>query len=188
MEKDIEIDGGNLVPFLHTLYTTDRRFKDDVDSAIYAAFSGEYEALLFPPAANQRIQLCLRWRSLNSVQPAANLSDGTLRFLMLVAILANPEPPSLIAIDEPETGLHPSMFPIIAELAQEAAERTQVVFSTHSPEFLDAFRKEAPTTTIFHAENGETRIANVDGDELNRWLKEYSLGSMFRSGELESMI
>ncbi len=67
-----------------------------------AAFGDDFEDLAFPPAADQRVQLRLRWRSLKSPQSAADLSDGTMRFLLLLAILANPEPEPLIAIDAPD--------------------------------------------------------------------------------------
>ena len=104
-----------------------------------------------------------------------------------MAILANPEPGDLIAIDEPETGLHPRMFPILAELAAEAAERTQVIFTTHSPQFLDAFKEEPPTTTVAEWVDGETKLSVIDGEELRRWLESYSLGALFRSGDLEGL-
>lgn len=188
LEKQVTTDGQNLIPVLHTLYTGDRDFKKSLDAAMRAAFGTDYEELVFPPAADQRVQLRLRWKSLKTEQSAANLSDGTLRFLLLVAILANPEPGDLIAIDEPETGLHPSMLPIIAELAVEASERTQVILTTHSPQFLDAFSKEQPpTTTVAEWVDGETKLSVVDGEELRRWLQHYSLGAIFRSGELEGL-
>jgi len=187
LEKRVAADGQNLIPALHTLYSSSRDFKSDVDQAMRAAFGDDFEDLTFPPAADQRVQMRLRWRSLKSAQSAADLSDGTIRFLLLLAILANPEPESLIAIDEPEVGLHPGMLPIVAEFAREAARRTQVILTTHSPQFLDAFRQEPPTTTVAHWVDGETRLSVVDGEELARWLEEYSLGALFRSGELEAM-
>jgi predicted ATPase len=187
VESYVSADGQNLIPVLHTLYTGNREFKRATDAAMRAAFGADYEEIVFPPAADQRVQLRVRWRSLKTEQSAFNLSDGTLRFLLLVAILANPKTGNLIAIDEPETGLHPGMFPIIAELAMEAAERTQVIFTTHSPQFLDAFRDQPPTTTVAEWVDGETHLSVLDGDELQRWLKEYSLGALFRSGELEAM-
>jgi predicted ATPase len=187
LEKHVATDGQNLIPVLHTLYSSSRDFKNDIDMAMRAAFGKDFEDLTFPPAADQRVQMRLRWRSLKSAQSAADLSDGTIRFLLLLAILANPEPESLIAIDEPEVGLHPGMLPIVAEFAREAARRTQVILTTHSPQFLDAFRQEPPTTTVAHWVDGETRLSVVDGEELARWLEEYSLGALFRSGELEAM-
>ncbi len=116
-----------------------------------------------------------------------DLSDGTIRFLFLMTVLCNPDPPPLIAIDEPETGLHPSMFPIIAEYAAEASKRTQVIFSTHSPQFLDAFGEYNPTTTVTVRKDGETKIKNLDGDTLKQWLEHYSLGTLFLSGDLEAL-
>lgn len=186
-EKWLEPDGQNLIQVLHTHYTGDRDFKKNINAAMRAAFGDDFDELVFPPAADQRIQLRVRWKSLKREQSAADLSDGTLRFLMLLAILANPVPSPLIAIDEPETGLHPSMLPIIAEHAVDASRRAQVILTTHSPQFLDAFTDTKPTTTVAKWENGETTLNTIGGEELDYWLKEYSLGALFKSGELESM-
>jgi predicted ATPase len=188
VEERIAPDGQNLIPVLHTLYTGSREFKRSLDAAMRAAFGSDYEELVFPPAADQRVQLRLRWRSLKTEQSAANLSDGTLRFLLLIAIFASPNPGELIALDEPETGLHPSMLPIVAELAAEAAQRTQVILSTHSADLLDAFSEMAlPTTTVVNSTEGETRLSVLDGEELRRWTEQYRLGALMRSGELEGM-
>jgi predicted ATPase len=187
LEKRVDSDGQNLIPVLHTLYTGDRDFKKDINAAMRATFGDDFDELVFPPAADQRIQLRVRWKSLKREQSTADLSDGTLRFLLLLTILASPSPPPLIAIDEPETGLHPSMLPIIAEYAVDAASRTQVIFTTHSPQFLDAFTETKPTTTVAKWENGETTLKVLEGEQLDYWLKEYSLGALFKSGELEGM-
>lgn len=185
LEHRVAADGQNLIPVLHTLYSEDREFKRSLDSAMRAAFSDQFEELIFSPAADQRIQLRVRWRSLETAQSAADLSDGTIRFLLLCTILASPHRSDLIAIDEPETGLHPSMFPIIAELAAEAAEHSQVILTTHSSELLSAFSETVPTTTVAQCSDGETHLSVLDGAELERWLRDYSLGALFRSGELE---
>ena len=186
-DMKVESDGENLVPVLHTLYSSNREFEREVDSAMTAAFGKEFEKLVFPPAADQRIQLRVRWKSLRREQSAADLSDGTLRFLFLLAVLANPDPPSLIAIDEPETGLHPAMLPIIAEYAIQASTRTQVILATHSASFLDAFGEHAPTATVVESIDGQTRLTVQDGNELAYWLKHYTLGELYRSGQLEAV-
>lgn len=187
MEKRVTPDGQNLVNVLHTLYTGDREFKNDVNRAMRAAFGDEFEELVFPPAADQRVQLRIRWKSLKREQSAADLSDGTLRFLFLLAVLASPAAAPLIAIDEPETGLHPSMFPIIAEYAADAARRSQVILTTHSPAMLDAFKDTLPTTTVALWENGQTVLKTIEGGVLEEWVKNYSLGKLFTSGELEQL-
>lgn len=186
-ETQVSSDGQNLVSVLHSLYTSCRDFKNEINTAMKAAFGDDFEELVFPPAADQRIQLRIRWKSLKREQSAADLSDGTWRFLFLLAVLANPAPPPLIAIDEPETGLHPSMLPIVAEYAQDASNRCQVILTTHSPELIDAFGEMEPTTTVVEREDGETKLRVISGEELRYWLKEYTLGDLFRSKELEAM-
>lgn len=187
MEKRVDPDGQNLISVMHTLYTGDRDFKKDINSAMKAAFGDDFEELVFPPASDQRIQMRIRWKSLKREQSSAELSDGTLRFLFLLTVMASPSPAPIIAIDEPETGLHPSMLPLVAEYAADAATRSQVILTTHSPQFLDAFVGTTPTTTVAKWENGETILQTLQGEKLDYWLKEYSLGSLFKSGELEQM-
>jgi len=148
METRIDPDGQNLVSVLHTLYTGDRVFKNEIDSAMRAAFGDEFEEIIFPPASDQRIQMRIRWKSLKREQSAAELSDGTIRFLFLLTIMADPTPASIIAIDEPETGLHPSMLPLIAEFSVSSARKSQIILTTHSLQLLDAFTDKMPTITI----------------------------------------
>jgi predicted ATPase len=186
-ETQVNADGQNLISVLHSLYTNSREFKREINTAMRSAFGDDFDELAFPPAADQRIQLQVHWKSLKRARSAADLSDGTLRFLFLLAVLANPAPPPLIAIDEPETGLHPSMLPIVAEYARDAAARSQVILTTHSSEFLDAFGEDVPTTTVVERREGESILRVVSPDELSYWLKQYTLGGLFRSKELEAM-
>jgi len=186
-EQRVEPGGQNLVSVLHTLYEGNRDFKNEIDAAMEAAFGKDFDELVFPPAADQRTQLGIRWKTLRRAQPASDLSDGTLRFLFLLTVLASPSPSPLIAIDEPETGLHPSMLPIVAEYAVDAATRAQIILTTHSPEFLDAFGESKPVTTVATWSDGQTLLQKLEGESLKYWLKEYSLGALLRSGELEDM-
>jgi predicted ATPase len=188
-ETVVSGDGDNLIAVLHTLYTENRDFRNEMNAAVRAAFSESFEELVFPPAADQQVQLRVNWKHLKRSQPSSMLSDGTLRFLFLMAVLANPQPPALIAIEEPEVGLHPSMFPIIAEYAAQASKRTQVIFTTHSADFLDAFRHAGvtPTTTVTQWRDGATTLKVLEGEELAYWLREYTMGQLFRSSELEQI-
>jgi predicted ATPase len=188
VEERVNDDGSNFIPTLHNAYSTDRTFKHNMNAAMSAAFGSDFEELVFPPAADQRIQMRIRWKSLKREQSAANLSDGTLRFMFLAAVLANPKRPGFIAIEEPEIGLHPSMLPIIADFAAEAAEHSQIVFTTHSPAFLDAIGKHNPTITVVEVHEGKTRLKNISGDELSYWLKQFSLGEVYQSGQLENAV
>jgi predicted ATPase len=187
-EPVLRSNGANLVNVLHTLYSDNSSFESDVNDAMNAAFGDEFVKLVFSPdAADQRIQLKVRWKSLENPVPSWDLSDGTLRFLYLLAILANPNPPPLVAIDEPETGLHPRMISIIAEFAAEAARRTQLICTTQSSEFLDAITPFEPVTTVVEARNSETSVRNIPKEQLDHWLKGYTLGELFRTNGLETV-
>ncbi len=185
--KLVEADGSNLVSVLHTLYTSHRDFKRQINEGMRAGFGNQFEELVFQPAAAQQIQLAIQWKSSSQPHAGQDLSDGTLRFLFLLTVLASPDPATLIAIDEPEVGLHPNMLPIIAEYADEAASRTQVVMTSHSPLFLDAFSKVAPQVTLLHWEDGETRLFQLSAEAIEKWLAEYRLGELFTSGDLEAL-
>jgi predicted ATPase len=116
--------------------------------------------------------------------PATRLSDGTLRYLCLLAILLHPEPPPLLAIEEPELGLHPDVIPHIAELLVRASERTQIVATTHSRMLVDALSDHPASVVICEKVNGESQMTRLDATALRVWLENYSLGDLWSMGEL----
>src|SRR5690606_36247940 len=78
---------------------------------------------------------------------AAELSDGTLRFLMLTAALLTPRPPQLIVLNEPEQSMHRSLLTALAQMLREAADQTQLVVVSHSPELVDELGRAGGTDT-----------------------------------------
>ena len=86
------------------------------------------------------------------------LSDGTVRVLALLSVLCDPDPPRLIALDEPEMGLHPDMIPTLADLLREASERTQVIVTTHSDILVDCFTATPGVVLVCEKRNGQTHI------------------------------
>ena len=120
----------------------------------------------------------------NVTIPATRLSDGTLRYLCLLAILCNPSLPSLICIEEPELGLHPDVLPGLADLLREASERCQLVVTTHSDTLVDALTDTPESIVICEKESGQTRLKRLDKKELSHWLEKYRLGELWTSGEL----
>lgn len=79
---------------------------------------------------------------------AAELSDGTLRYLLWVAALLTPRPPELLVLNEPETSLHPDLLPPLGHLVSAAAERSQVVVVTHSSALVGALPKASVLTLV----------------------------------------
>ena len=78
----------------------------------------------------------------------AELSDGTLRYLLWVAALLTPRPPALLVLNEPETSLHPDLLPALANLVVTAAKDTQVIAVTHSRPFLAALQAGSEETGL----------------------------------------
>lgn len=96
---------------------------------------------------------------------SAELSDGTIRYLLLVAALHTPRPPDLMVLNEPETSLHPDLLPPLARLIARAAERTQLVVVTHSSALVDRLTEAGQATLrdglreiALTKDLGETRI------------------------------
>jgi predicted ATPase len=116
--------------------------------------------------------------------PATRLSDGTLRYLCLLAILCNPALPNLVCIEEPELGLHPDILPSLADLLREASERCQLIVTTHSDTLIDALTDTPESVVVCEKENGQTRMKRLDKEELSHWLEKYRLGDLWSSGEL----
>ncbi len=89
------------------------------------------------------VQIFIREEGLTQPIPATRLSDGTLRYLFLMALLLDPTPPPLICVEEPEIGLHPDILPTIAEMLIEASVRTQLIVTTHSDALVSALNPES---------------------------------------------
>jgi len=116
--------------------------------------------------------------------PSPRLSDGTMRYLCLLAILCHPDPPPLICIEEPELGLHPDVLPTLASLLVDASERTQLIVTTHSEVLVDALTDQPESIVV--AEKGEngTTLKRLDAEALKPWLEKYRLGQLWTSGEI----
>lgn len=113
------------------------------------------------------------------------LSDGTLKFLCLMAVLLDPDPAPLICIEEPEVGLHPEAIQIVAGALIDASERTQLIVTTPSEALIDALseRPEDVLITERDAENS-TQFRRLNKEQLSLWLEQYSLGRLWRMGEI----
>jgi len=116
--------------------------------------------------------------------PKTRLSDGTLRYVCLLAILLHPAPPPLIVIEEPEFGLHPDVIPQVARLLMDASQRTQIVVTTHSRMLIDSLSEAPESVVVCDRYHGESVFERLDALELQEWLKKYSLGDLWSSGEL----
>ena len=116
--------------------------------------------------------------------PASRLSDGTLRWLSLLAILLNPAPPPLVCIEEPELGLHPDIIRPLAELLIKASERMQLVVTTHSDSLVDELSGNPSSVIVCEKKDGSTVARQLDNAKLKEWLERYTLGQLWRTGKI----
>jgi predicted ATPase len=148
-------DGRDLAAALQTI----REIGDvrALDAAVSDAFPG---ARIEVSSVDYRFDIEMYQHGLLRPLKSAELSDGTLRFLLWIAALLTPRPPELMVLDEPETSLHPDLLPAFARLIIHAARNTQVWVVSHSSRLVAALA-EAPEcrSIVLEKEVGETRIA-----------------------------
>lgn len=130
------------------------------------------------------IQLFLHYSGLRSPVPATRLSDGTVRYLCLLAVLNHPEPSPLICLEEPELGLHPDLVARLAELLVDASHRMQLIVTTHSDILVDGLTKVPEAVVVCEKQNGSTSMTRRTSADLAEWLKDYGLGQLWRRGEI----
>jgi predicted ATPase len=116
--------------------------------------------------------------------PAQRLSDGTLRFLALAAILLQVEPPPLICLEEPELGMHPDMIRMVAQMIIDASKKTQLIVTTHSEQLLTTLQNDFDTLFAFDTGLEGSNIKSFTQEEYGAWRQEHTLGELWTSGEL----
>ena len=129
------------------------------------------------------IQFYLHENGLKLPIPATRLSDGTIRFIAILAQLLAPTPPPLICMEEPELGLHPDAIALLAGLLQEASARTQLIVTTHSDALVSALTEVADSVLVCEYRGG-TALKRVESEKLRFWLDKYKLGEIWRIGEI----
>ena len=130
------------------------------------------------------VQFYLHESSFRAPIPATRLSDGTIRFIALLATLLAPEPPSLACIEEPELGLHPDAVALLADLLVEASQRMQLVVTTHSDALVSALTNQPASIVACERPGAGTVLRRLDPEKLANWLDDYLLGDLWRMGEL----
>jgi predicted ATPase len=186
LQQILTPDGHNLKMVLYNLIQNEEGyFGENLERILQTLYNG-HRSLKFPLVDSLHFEL--RWQFECPRKPLKldQVSDGTIRMLCWIVVLAHPKPPALVCIDEPELGIHPAWLPILATLITEAAERTQVIISTHSSILLDEFTNQADKVVVCGLnEQGQATFERLDDQALEEWLEHYRLGKMFRCGHPE---
>lgn len=134
--------------------------------------------------AGGAVQFYLHENGFSTPVPATRISDGTLRFIAVLATLLAPEPPPFACIEEPEIGLHPDAVALAAEVLVEASSRMQLVVTTHSDALVSALSSHVDSVVVCERPGSGTILKRLEADRLAKWLEEYRLGDLWRMGEL----
>jgi predicted ATPase len=148
-------DGSDLAAAIETIREIGAG--DKLDAAVEDAFP---RSRLLVVNLEGRFGLTMSQHGLLRPLGPAELSDGTLRYLLWIAALLTPKPPALMVLNEPETSLHPDLLAALARLIAKAAERTQIVVVTHAKPLISALAEQAGCHAIVLEKTfGETNVA-----------------------------
>lgn len=182
--KFLRSNAGNLAAFLYGI-------KNQKEGELYYRRIVRYIQQVMPqfgdfilePSVTDSNYISLDWKERDSdyIFGVNQISDGTLRFMALATLLLQPPRtmPSLIVIDEPELGLHPTAISILAGMIKKASESAQVVVATQSPRLLDEFgadkvvvieRDETKRTSVFH---------QLSREKLKDWEEEFTTSELW---------
>ena len=182
-ESKLLSDGKNLTALLSSLNGNSVKAFDKIIEEFKNVNPNFRELVFTTPLAGKSL-LSLKEKNLDRAITIEHISDGTLRYLLLLSIFYNPNRGSLVCIDEPEAGLHPDMINGIAKGIKYAAQNgTQMIVATHSPLLLNAFELE--DLKIFEKDkDNQTVVKTKSEDDFPDWEGEFLTGQMWLRGEL----
>lgn len=179
-ETRLAPDGSNAAAVLHWVRNEDVDTFNRLESLLKKAIP-EVEHLLTPPDEQGRVYVAFKERHLSGRIPAWNISEGSARLVATLLALFVPKPPELVAIEAPDTALHPYLMEYLAEILKLGSRDTQIVITTHSPFLLNYLPPES--LLIVTKEEGQTKVKQVERDEaLKEALKALGLGEMWHAG------
>ena len=181
----LRADGSNLAAFLYRLRGTHEAAYSRIRCTARLVIPS-FEDFHLEPSKGDSGAIRLKWiqRGTNICFDVSSLSDGSLRFVALAALLLQPKElrPSVIVVDQPEFGLHPYAIVTLAELLEGASASSRIVAATQSTTLLDHLAPEDVVVT--ERVNGETRIGRPDPQGMRTWLGEYGLSELWERGAL----
>jgi len=174
-------NGEDLVSYLYYLRETEPHRFEMVEDSLAVAFPS-FKSLSFPPVAAGT--LALTWHDKNFSTPLYmhQLSEGTLRFIWLIALLQSHNLSAITLIDEPEVSLHPQLLSFLSGLLREASNRTQLIIATHFDRLIGFLEPHEVLVMDEDEENGLTEMTWADELDLEHWLSNYTLDQVWRMG------
>ncbi|MEA5616662.1 AAA family ATPase [Cronbergia sp. UHCC 0137] len=182
-------DAGNLSSVLHYLMTEHRPAFDELQQHLRSVIPGFKSLTVKARGGPGEVIAFWQESGIDQELSLADLSDGILRLICWICLCVQPNPPSLICIDEPDQGVHPRTLPVLAALLEKASERTQILLATHSSYFLTQF--DISQIAVMRKENGEAKFIKPGNSQvLKDILDDFGsdeIEQLHRSDELERL-
>lgn len=174
----LKSDGSNIASYLYFLQQRHHKHFLRIEAMIRSVSPFFEGFALMPDRINPDV-ISLEWKQKGCEDyfDAYQLSDGTLRFICLVTLLMQPNPPAIIIIDEPEIGLHPQALNKLASIVKKTSLNCQIVICTQSNYLVDNFAPE--DVLVVDRKDNATEFRRLKSEQLNTWLEEYSLGEIW---------
>ncbi len=180
--KKLEQSGGNLPMVLNTIKINNKLAYNNIIKGLKVV-NGNFKDIDFNILGTGNIELMIDEANMSSSIHVSHMSDGTLKYLCLLAVLYNPNIGNFIILEEPETGLHPDMQSIIADAIKEASQKSKILFTTQSEKLLDAFNLEN-VIVVEKAKDNYSITKTFSDNDFKDWYDEYFLGEMWSKGDL----
>jgi predicted ATPase len=177
--RRLQPDAGNLAAFLRILRVVHAQAYADIVATVRRVAPFFHDFVLEPQADNQQF-IALVWKHVgrDDYFDAADLSDGTLRFICLATLLLQPDPPPTIVLDEPELGLHPYALQLLGGMIRSAATRTQIVLATQSVTLANQFGWQ--DLIVADRQDNASVFRRLAEDEVRDWLDQYAMGDLWQ--------
>ena len=190
--QQLKGDFGNLAAFLYALEITKPEIYRQIVRQVQQVAPFFLDFDLQPQKLNNK-NITLNWKQRGSdvLCEPWQLSDGTLRMIAMTALLLQPKDnlPEVIILDEPELGLHPFAISLLAGMLRMVSQHTQIIVATQSPLLVNEFDPEdvivvdrSPSESKIGP--GESIFRRLQKNNLEEWLKEYSLGELWQKNVL----
>lgn len=178
-EKKLLPNGQNLMAILSSMKTNSYPYYEKIEEAV-KKINPYFRDIDFN-FIGAKLYLVLRESHLFKSISIEHISDGTLRYLILLTVLFNPERGKLLCFDEPEISLHPDMINTVAEAIKEASKKSQLIIATHSPLLLNAFDIE--DILIFEKDiHNETTVSIKSSEDFEDWVDDFLVGQAWMQG------
>jgi predicted ATPase len=177
----LNYNGENLVQLLSNLKTSDLWTYQEIEKQLSTVNQG-FLSFEFSPFGSQ-LYMSIREANMSHTIGMQHISDGTLRYTLLMSILLNKQRGVLIGLDEPEGRLHPDMINSVAEMLRKASLDSQLIIATHSPLLLNAFTLE--DVLVFEKEeNNATVVKRYYEEDFEEYEGEILPGQLWLRGEI----